>query len=99
MIDNIIAAARASRAPILLPGTVYNYRPDAFPVLCEDSPQHPATRKCAIRVELVRRLEEASGTMSAPSSCRFMKAAIRRSMRGLGVRVIDIKGEDHETVR
>jgi len=28
MIDNNIAAARASRAPILLPGTVYNYGPD-----------------------------------------------------------------------
>jgi len=59
MIDNNIAAARASSAPILLPGTVFNYGPDAFPFLCEDSPQHPATRKCAIRVELVRRLEKA----------------------------------------
>src|SRR5580704_4721576 len=32
MIDNTIAAARASRARILLPGTIYNYGPDAFPV-------------------------------------------------------------------
>lgn len=59
MIDNSIAAARASGARILLPGTVYNYGPDAFPVLREDSPQHPATRKGAIRVELERRLKEA----------------------------------------
>jgi nucleoside-diphosphate-sugar epimerase len=60
MIDNSIAAARASGARILLPGTIYNYGPDAFPVLSEDSPQHPATRKGAIRVELERRLEHAS---------------------------------------
>jgi nucleoside-diphosphate-sugar epimerase len=60
MIDSSIAAARASGACILLPGTIYNYGPDAFPVLSEASPQHPATRKGAIRVELERRLEEAS---------------------------------------
>lgn len=60
MIDSTIAAARATGARILLPGTIYNYGPDAFPVLREDSPQHPTTRKGAIRVELERRLE-ASG--------------------------------------
>jgi nucleoside-diphosphate-sugar epimerase len=60
MIDNSIAAARAMGARILLPGTIYNYGPDVFPVLTEDSPQHPATRKGAIRVELERRLEVAS---------------------------------------
>jgi nucleoside-diphosphate-sugar epimerase len=60
MIDNSIAAARASGARILLPGTVYNYGLDAYPVLREDSPQHPATRKGAIRVELERRLKEVS---------------------------------------
>ncbi|KAB8043460.1 NAD(P)H-binding protein [Janthinobacterium aquaticum] len=57
MIDNTIAAAQASGATIVLPGTVYNYGADAFPVLQEDSPQHPATRKGAIRVELEARLE------------------------------------------
>lgn len=56
MIDNTIAAARASGARILLPGTIYNYGPDAFPLLSEDSPQNPATRKGAIRVEMERRL-------------------------------------------
>ena len=40
----------------MLPGTVYNYGPDAFPLLTEDSPQHPVTRKGAIRVELEQRL-------------------------------------------
>ena len=61
MVDNTIAAARAEGATIVLPGTVYNYGPDAFPVLSETSPQHSVTRKGAIRVELERRLEAAAG--------------------------------------
>jgi hypothetical protein len=31
MLDNTIAAAKAEGATIVLPGTVYNYGPDAFP--------------------------------------------------------------------
>jgi len=60
MMVNTIAAARATGARIVLPGTVYNFGPDAFPVLREDSPQHPVTRKGAIRVEMERRLERAA---------------------------------------
>jgi nucleoside-diphosphate-sugar epimerase len=60
MIDNSIAAAIAEGATIVLPGTVYNFGPDAFPVLHEDSPQHPQTRKGAIRVQLEQRLQDAS---------------------------------------
>ncbi|RSZ29754.1 NAD-dependent epimerase/dehydratase family protein [Variovorax beijingensis] len=60
MLDNTIAAAKAEGATLVLPGTVYNFGPDAFPLLTEDSPQHPVTRKGAIRVEMERRLEEAS---------------------------------------
>ena len=60
MLENTIAAARAERATIVLPGTVYNFGPDAFPVLGEDAPQHPLTRKGAIRVEMERRLRDAS---------------------------------------
>ncbi|MBN3567030.1 NAD-dependent epimerase/dehydratase family protein [Burkholderia cenocepacia] len=60
MIDNTIAAARVAQATVVLPGTVYNFGADAFPVLREDAPQHPATRKGAIRVELERRLQDAS---------------------------------------
>src|SRR5438105_126899 len=40
MIDNTIAAARATGARIVLPGTVYNFGPDAFPSPREDAPQH-----------------------------------------------------------
>lgn len=60
MIDNSIAAAVAEGATIVLPGTVYNFGPDAFARLEEDSPQHPLTRKGAIRVELEQRLLEAT---------------------------------------
>jgi nucleoside-diphosphate-sugar epimerase len=61
MIDNTIVAARASGARILLPGTVYNYGPDVLPQIDEDSPQHPVTRKGAIRVQLEARLQDAAG--------------------------------------
>jgi nucleoside-diphosphate-sugar epimerase len=60
MLDNTIAAARAVGATIVLPGTVYNFGPDALPLLTEESPQHPVTRKGAIRVEMERRLSKAS---------------------------------------
>jgi nucleoside-diphosphate-sugar epimerase len=56
MLDSSIAAARASGARILVPGTVYNYGPDAGLVLDETAPQTPLTRKGAIRAEMERRL-------------------------------------------
>jgi nucleoside-diphosphate-sugar epimerase len=43
MLDNTIVAAQANGATIVLPGTVYNYGPSAFPTLHEDSPQQPIT--------------------------------------------------------
>lgn len=60
MLDDTISAAIAQGATIVLPGTIYNYGPDTFPVLREDSPQQPQTRKGAIRVELEQRLQAAS---------------------------------------
>src|SRR3954447_7984119 len=54
MLDNTIAAAQAAGARILLPGTIYNYGPDAFPDLEETSAQNPITAKGAIRVEMER---------------------------------------------
>jgi nucleoside-diphosphate-sugar epimerase len=60
MLDNTIAAARETGARIVLPGTVYNFGPDAWPTLREDSPQNPRTRKGAIRVEMERRLKIAA---------------------------------------
>lgn len=60
MLDSSIRAAERAGARIVLPGTVYNYGPDAFPAPAEDAPQHPLTRKGAIRVEMERRLEAAA---------------------------------------
>ena len=60
MLENTVTAAIEQRATIVLPGTVYNYGPDAFPVLAEDSPQNPTTRKGAIRVQMERRLQAAT---------------------------------------
>ena len=58
MIESTITAARRHNATIVLPGTVYNYGPDAFPLLKESSPQRPVTRKGAIRVRLEQRLRD-----------------------------------------
>ena len=60
MIENTIAAAKSSGARILLPGTIYNYGPDAFPVLREDSPQNATTHKGKIRIALEAKLETAA---------------------------------------
>jgi nucleoside-diphosphate-sugar epimerase len=61
MIENTIAAAKSSGgARILLPGTIYNYGPDAFPILREDSPQHATTHKGIIRIELEKKMQDAA---------------------------------------
>ncbi|WP_010185674.1 NAD-dependent epimerase/dehydratase family protein [Sphingomonas sp. PAMC 26605] len=60
MLDSTIAAAVESGARILLPGTVYNYGADAGAAVDELAPQNPVTRKGRIRVEMERRLQEAS---------------------------------------
>jgi len=60
MLEATIAAAKASGARILFPGTVYNFGPDAGSVVDERSPQHPVTRKGAIRVQMEQRLEGAA---------------------------------------
>jgi len=60
MLDNSIAAARTVGARIVLPGNVYNFGPDALPALTEESPQHPLTKKGAVRVEMEKRLEAGS---------------------------------------
>ncbi|HVU02505.1 MAG TPA: NAD-dependent epimerase/dehydratase family protein [Polyangiaceae bacterium] len=60
MLESSIAAAKAVGARLVFPGTLYNFGPDAFPVVTESSPQRPLTRKGAIRVAMEQRLEEAS---------------------------------------
>ena len=71
MVDNSIAAAKAEGARVVLPGTIYNYGPDAFPVLREDSPQHPVAEKGRIRVALEQRLEAATSAGAPALIVRF----------------------------
>lgn len=60
MLESSIAAARISGARLVFPGTLYNFGPDAFPLVHEASPQNPLTRKGRIRAEMERRLAAAS---------------------------------------
>lgn len=60
MLDNTIAAAAENGARVLLPGTLYNYGPDAGEAVNEGAPQNPVTRKGKIRVEMERRLQQAT---------------------------------------
>ncbi|MGX9937828.1 NAD-dependent epimerase/dehydratase family protein [Advenella kashmirensis] len=60
MVDNTIEAAIAECATIVLPGTIYNFGTDAFPLIAEDAPQNPHTRKGRIRVQMEQRLRDAT---------------------------------------
>jgi nucleoside-diphosphate-sugar epimerase len=60
MLESSIAAAKAAGARLVFPGTVYNFGPDALPLVGESAPQHPKTRKGAIRVAMEDRLKEAA---------------------------------------
>jgi nucleoside-diphosphate-sugar epimerase len=60
MLQSTIAAARASGALIFFPGTVYNFGPETFPLVAEDAPQRPRTRKGRLRVEMEARLKAAT---------------------------------------
>jgi nucleoside-diphosphate-sugar epimerase len=58
MLSSTIAAAKASGARVLFPGTVYNYGEDAFPRIDERSDQNPVTRKGRIRVAMEALLKQ-----------------------------------------
>ncbi len=77
MLANTIEAATIVGARILFPGNVYNFGPDAWPVIRETSPQHPLTRKGKIRVEMEETL----------------RAATLRGMRVVVIRAGDFLGD------
>jgi len=60
MLANSIAAAKASGARLILPGNIYNFGPDAWPLISESSPQHPTTRKGKVRVEMEQTMQTAA---------------------------------------
>jgi nucleoside-diphosphate-sugar epimerase len=76
MLANAVAAAEASGARLIFPGNLYNFGPDAWPVVAETAPQHPTTRKGAVRLEMEAMLHEAG----------------RRGLRSLVVRAGDFFG-------
>jgi nucleoside-diphosphate-sugar epimerase len=76
MLESSIAAAKAAGARLVLPGTLYNFGPDSFPLVSEATPQRPETRKGRIRVAMEERL----------------KAAAREGVRVLIVRAGDFFG-------
>jgi len=49
MLENSIAAAKSSGARVVLPGNIYNYGPHSFPILREDSLQHPSRKRGSAR--------------------------------------------------
>ncbi len=61
MLASSIAAAHACGARLMFPGNIYNYGPDAFPLLSETSAQNPCSTKGAVRVEMERMLADAAG--------------------------------------
>lgn len=56
--EKVIEAASQNQAMIIFPGNVYNY--GNVPLIHEDSPQNPCTRKGVLRVELEKILFEAA---------------------------------------
>lgn len=69
MLDNSIAAARAQRATLVLPGTVYNFGPDAFPLLREDSPSGPSPARAPSAWRWRRGCARPARAACACSSC------------------------------
>jgi nucleoside-diphosphate-sugar epimerase len=60
--DTAIAAARESRATLVLPGNLYNYGAGMPARIDEATPMHPTSRKGAIRVAIETRMREAAGS-------------------------------------
>jgi nucleoside-diphosphate-sugar epimerase len=60
MLENTIEAAKASRARILFPGTLYNFGPETPQPLTENSEQKTHTKKGQIRIRMEELLKKAS---------------------------------------
>ncbi len=60
MLANSVEAAAASGATILFPANVYVFSPASGPVVTEDTPKAPTTRKGKVRLEMEAMLEAAA---------------------------------------
>ncbi|MDF1734594.1 MAG: NAD-dependent epimerase/dehydratase family protein [Minwuia sp.] len=59
MLANSIAAARAVGARLILPGNIYNFGPDAFPLLHEGVAQNPVSVKGEVRRQMEQMIGDA----------------------------------------
>ena len=57
---NVIKAAQASGATVMIPGNVYTYGQNMPPVLSEDTGQHPTCRKGKLRMTMEERFAAAN---------------------------------------
>lgn len=60
MLANAIDAAAENGARLIFPGNVYNFGPDAGPIVDERANQKPISRKGAVRVDMERMLQDAA---------------------------------------
>lgn len=74
MLVHAMEAARANGARLVLPGNVYNFGPDAGSVVDEGAPQHPLTRKGAVRVEMEQMLQRAAVATERPARALVVRA-------------------------
>ena len=57
---NVIAAARASQATVMIPGNIYSYGASMPRVLNETTPHHPTTKKGTIRLTMEQTFKAAN---------------------------------------
>lgn len=57
---NVIKAAQQSGATVIIPGNVYNYGEDMFPILTENTPHRPTCRKGKLRETMERQFKAAT---------------------------------------
>lgn len=57
---NVIAAAKASGATVMIPGNIYNYGAEMPPVLKETTPHVAQTKKGLLRIEMERTYKQAA---------------------------------------
>jgi len=64
MARNAAKAALAVNARLLVPGNIYNFGPDAFPIIREGAAQNPVSRKGRVRVEMEQMLRNSGARVA-----------------------------------
>lgn len=61
---NAARAAKTVNARLLIPGNIYNFGPDSFPVIREGAPQNPISSKGRVRVEMEQALHDSGARLT-----------------------------------